>query len=168
MTKTKCPTKPGTAFAGGFYAGRFWIGDQAYALIVSPKESGEIDPMPWNESSAMVKGATSYCDGLANTKAMVRAGSKLAKQITGLRIGKFEDWYLPSRLESLLAYHELSTVKEFMEGGKQAFNREWYWTSTQRAAHADSAWFQLFGYGSQSYWLKGHNDRARAVRRIKI
>ncbi len=168
MTKPKIPTKPGTAFGGGYYAGRFFIDGQAYALIVSPKASGTIDPMPWNESTAHVAGATSYNDGAANTAAMVKAGSALAKKITGLRIGKFTDWYLPSRLELLLAHHELGTAGTFKPGGKQAFNSEWYWSSTQRAAYPGYAWMQTFGYGYQGISRKSDGCRARAVRRIKI
>ena len=49
MKTQKIPTKHGTAFGGGFYAGRFYIGTEAYALIVSPKAEGQIEPMPWNK-----------------------------------------------------------------------------------------------------------------------
>ncbi len=168
MPKPKIPTKPGIAFGGGYYAGRFFIDGQAYALIVSPKASGTIDPMPWNESTAHVAGATSYNDGAANTAAMVKAGSALAKKITGLRIGKFTDWYLPSRLELLLAHHELGTAGTFKPGGKQTLDSVWYWSSSQHAAYSDYAWLQYFGNGLQNYGHKSTTCRARAVRRIKI
>ena len=168
MTKPKIPTKPGIAFGGGYYACRFFIDDQAYALIVAPKATGAIDPMPWIESTANVAGATSYNDGLANTAAMVKAGSALAKKITGLRIGKFKDWYLPSRLESLIAHHELGSVKAFRPDGKQAFDIDWYWSSTQHAADSGYAWMQTFGDGFQYGYHKSDVSRARAVRRIKI
>jgi hypothetical protein len=36
MKIQKIPVKSGTAFGGGFYAGRFFVGTQAYALIVAP------------------------------------------------------------------------------------------------------------------------------------
>ena len=35
--KPKIPTTPGTAFGGGFYAGRIHIDGEEYALIVAPK-----------------------------------------------------------------------------------------------------------------------------------
>lgn len=168
MTKPKIPTKPGTAFGGGYYAGRFFIGAQAHALIVSPRAAGTIDPMPWAESTTNVAGAASSNDGLANTAAMVKAGSALAKKITGLRIGKFTDWYLPSRLELLIAHHELASTKAFKPGGEQAFDAAWYWSSTQHAADSDYAWMQGFGDGSQVSNHESFDDRARAVRRIKI
>ena len=168
MTTPKIPTKPGTAFGGGYYAGRFFIADHAYALIVSPKAAGTIDSTPWNESTASVAGDTSYNDGAANTAAMAKAGSTLAKKITGLRIGKFKDWYLPSRLELMLAYHELGAARAFKPGGKQAFDSAWYWSSTQHAEYSDYAWMQHFGNGDQDGYLKSDAYRARAVRRLII
>jgi len=168
MKNQKIPTKPGTAFGGGFYAGRFYIGADAYALIVAPKAEGQIEPMPWNKSLKLVTGATSYCDGMANTMAMAKAGSALAKQVLKLRIGGFKDWHLPSRLQLLIAYHELATAKAFAPEAKEAFDRASYWSSTQHAEDADSAWVQYFDYGYQGYGLKGIEWRARAVRTIKL
>jgi hypothetical protein len=36
MKIQKIPVKSGTAFGGDLYAGRFFVGTQAYALIVAP------------------------------------------------------------------------------------------------------------------------------------
>ncbi len=157
MPKTSIPTKPGTKFGGGLYAGRFFIGAQAFALIVSPKAEGDIAPMPYG-SLENVKGALSYSDGVANTKAMSKDGSELAKKIAALRIGGFKDWHLPSRLESLVAFGEL----------RSEFERDWYWTSTQRASSAEYAWIQGFGDGYQYGCRKSGGYRARAVRTIAI
>lgn len=168
MPKPKTPTQSGTAFGGGFYAGRFYIGADAYALIVSPKAEGEIKDMPWNSSLKSVAGATSYCDGLANTKAMAKAGSALAKKILKLKIGGYDDWHLPSRLQSLLAFHELGAAKLFAPGGSESYEREWHWTSTQHAEYADFAWMQYFTSGNQGYGREGSEWRARAVRMIKL
>ena len=168
MPKPKIPTQPGAAFGGGFYAGRFYIGTDAYALVVAPKAEGEIKDMPWNSSLKSVAGATSYCDGLANTKAMAKAGSALAKKILKLKIGGYADWHLPSRLQSLLAFHELAAAELFAPGGSESYEREWHWTSTQHAENADCAWVQGFGYGHQGSLHKGYEWRARAVRMIKL
>lgn len=168
MPKSKIPTKPGTAFGGGFYAGRFYIGTDAYALIVAPKAEGEIKAMPWNSSLKSVAGATSYCDGLANTKAMAKAGSALAKKILKLKIGGYDDWHLPSRLQSLLAFHELAAAKLFAPGGSESYEREWHWTSTQHAETAAYAWVQSVIGGGQGYGRQGNVWRARAVRMIKL
>lgn len=168
MAKQKIPTQPGTAFGGGFYAGRFYIGADSYALIVAPKAEGEIESMPWNSSLKSVAGATSYCDGLANTRAMAKAASALAKKMLKLEIGGYDDWHLPSRLQSLIAFHELATAKLFAPGGSESYEREWHWTSTQHAEDAGYAWVQDFGNGDQDGSHVGIEWRARAVRMIKL
>lgn len=168
MPKPKIPTQSGAAFGGGFYAGRFYIGADAYALIVAPKAEGEIKAMSWNSSLKSVAGATSYCDGLANTKAMAKAGSALAKKMLKLKIGGYGDWHLPSRLQSLLAFHELAAAELFAPGGSESYEREWHWTSTQRAEFAGYAWMQNFNYGSQLINHKVNEWPARAVRMIKL
>lgn len=150
--------QPGTPHAGGLFVARYFIGDQAYALIVSPKDAGEIAAAKWNTAKKKVADAASYADGLANTDAMVAAGSKLAKQIRALRIGDFDDWYLPSRLESLLLFGELQSE----------FERKWYWTSTQYAGYVEYAWIQGFTNGYQIASRKDSECRARAVRRVPL
>jgi hypothetical protein len=162
------PTLAGTPFAGGFYAGRFFIGGQAYALIVAPKAEGELEESAWTKSRKRVAGATSYCDGLANTEAMLAAGSGLAKWARGLRIGGFDDWHLPSRLQALVMYGELSTLPDFQEPDENGLACAWYWTSTQHAEDDVYAWYQSFSYGGQYYGLKLTELRARAVRMIRI
>jgi hypothetical protein len=156
------PTVAGTLFAGGIYAGRFFVGAEAFALVVSPKVDGEVAEIAWNKSRKSIERATSYADGRANTEAMLAAGSKLAETIRALRIGGHDDWYLPSRLESLVAFGELK--------GNPAFDFEfdWYWTSTQNASDPACAWCQNFGYGTQHDTHKGYRCRARAVRRVPI
>jgi hypothetical protein len=56
----------------------------------------------------------------------------------------------------------------FKDGGAEAFDPRWYWTSTQDASGSDYAWCQLFGIGGQNYYGKGSKLRARAVRRLPI
>lgn len=97
----------GAAIAGGFFAGRIRVGDQVYGLIVAPKAEGNHDDAVWNKSQKMVDGARSYFDGFANTEAMAAAGSKIAAWARGLKIGGFNDWYIPSRDELELSYRSL-------------------------------------------------------------
>ena len=59
-------------------------------------------------------------------------------------------------------------AEAFQEGGEQAFDTTWYWTSTQHASTTGSAWFQYFYDGFQDYYGKGSELRARAVRRLPI
>jgi hypothetical protein len=155
MQATAIPTIAGTPFEGGLYVGRYFIGAQARALIVSPKDA-ESEEVKWGPTKKVA--ALSYNDGAANTEAMVAAGSKLAISIRALRTGDFDDWYLPSRLESLLLFGEL----------REQFEPDWYWTSTQCEHNDVFAWLQGFHYGYQYFHLKDNHCRARAVRSIVI
>ena len=163
------PTTLGAPFADGFYLGRVFVGNAAFALVVAPKTEGENDETQWNESRDDVAGANSYFDGLANTEAMVAAGSELAKWARGLRIGGYDDWHLPSRQDLLVIKgNEDAAGKAFQKGGAEAFEREWYWSSTQNASAPAYAWCQSFHYGNQFNDWKGSISRARAVRRVPI
>ncbi|MDC8756229.1 DUF1566 domain-containing protein [Janthinobacterium fluminis] len=61
-----------------------------------------------------------------------------------------------------------TTVDAFQEGGNEALEPFWHWSSTQYAAVPSYAWIQFFDDGSQGYTLKSYEGRARAVRRLKI
>lgn len=161
----------GAPFAGGHFMGRVFVGLIAYALVVAPKAEGEHAETPWHETDdpVDVAGAKSYFDGLANTNAMVDAGSELAKWSRDLRIGEHDDWHLPSRQDLLVIKgNEADAGAAFKEGGAEAFEREWYWSSTQDASYPASAWCQSFGSGGQGYDWKYYIHRARAVRRVPI
>lgn len=188
-------------FAGGFYAGQIRIDGQLYALIVAAKDEGDHDDIAWNSASKSVGGALSYCDGLANTRAMAEAGSALAQWALDLRIGGHADWYIPSQDELEICYRAfkpttetnwcyarsginvaaaeptrpytpnfpLQTIhEEFREGGEQAFEAVWYWSSTQHASDSACAWSQYFDDGGQSGYHEISEFRARAVRRLII
>jgi len=191
----------GTSMGGGFYAGRILIDNVVYALIAAPKAEGEKDASEWIAKYKDVPGAKSYFDGLANTKAMAEAKSKLAIWTQALRIGGHDDWYLPAQDELEIIYRNLKPTTEqnsqyhrsginlssfdptypytpdlpaqtlaeaFQAGGEQAFEADWYWSSTQLASGSDYAWFQIFDGGNQSSGTKGIKLRARAVRRLAI
>lgn len=59
-----------------------------------------------------------------------------------------------------------TTAELFKEGGEQAFESVYHWSSS--LIGSDSAWFQNFGNGSQDYGSVGNSCRARAVRRLPI
>ena len=101
----------GTSMGGGFYAGRVRVGGEVFAMIVAPKADGETS-MSWNKSSKNVQGADSYMDGAANTTAMLKAGSDLAKWANDLRIGDSDDWYIPSQDELEIIYRNLKPTTE--------------------------------------------------------
>lgn len=56
----------------------------------------------------------------------------------------------------------------FKEGGAEAFDQVWHWSSTQYKGHAACAWAQNFGYGNQSSCRRGNECRVRLVRVIPI
>jgi hypothetical protein len=115
-SRIEVPSIPGTPYGGGFFYGRILVGDHLFALIVAPKDGGEHDDAPWNKSLKAVTGAGSYFDGLANTRAMAEAGSKLAKWALDLKVNGESDWYLPSRDELEILYRNLKpTIYENYE-----------------------------------------------------
>jgi hypothetical protein len=75
---------------------------------------------------------------------------------------------MPSTHQYTTALPAKTAADGFAEGGEQAFADEWYWSSTQHAAHADCAWGQDFDDGYQSTGGKSAQLRARAVRRFPI
>jgi hypothetical protein len=162
-TLSQVPTVLGTPFAGGFYAGRFFVDAQPYALIVAPKASGELYDVAWNIDNKHIDGALSYYDGLANTDDMIKAGSQLAASVRSLCIGGFVDWYLPSTNEALLAFVAAHSIP-----ADDGFKSTLYWTSTQYAPNSTCAWCQNFSSGIQLKWLKDAKYMARAVRRVAI
>lgn len=190
------PAAAGTPFEGGFYVGRIRVGDDLYALIVSPKTKGDAEGV-WGKYGQAVPGASSFFDGLANTLAMAEAGSAIAQAALKLEINGYTDWYIPSRDELELVYRHLkpttdenyrwrgdnpssvppgycyeeqspaqTSVAAFQEGGAEALEEAWYWSSTQSSAHF--AWGQSASDGTQGAGGKVRAGRVRAVRRFKL
>lgn len=124
----------GQPLAGGVFVTRYWLNGVERALILLPDElSG-----PWGEYGVEIKGAGSYSDGEANTRAMAEAGSVIA--IKALELGG----HIPSCLEGQL-------VMAAKADGLVVLNEErFHWLSSQRSANL--AYFMAFGDG----WL--HND----------
>lgn len=188
----------GTAFEGGFYAGRVQIDGQQHALIVAPKAEGETTGK-WGEYGQDVPGARSYNDGRANTLAMAEAGSALAQWALGLNIGGYADWYIPSRDELEILYRNLKPTDDenycsFRDGDNasslpagypyteespaqtavetfqagQAEAFEPRWHWASTQFSPHGAWDQDFDDGNQGNDHKGGELRARAVRKILI
>ena len=65
---------------------------------------------------------------------------------------------LPTRSEQSLLFANL----------KGEFQQAYYWSSQQHETNSGWAWYQNFGHGGQSNGYKGHEFRARAVRRLVI
>lgn len=186
----------GTPMPGGFFAGVFRVNGQRRALIASSKAVGEMK-QEWIKNYKNVPDAISFNDGMANTLAMAKAGSELAKRMTSLSIDGLNDFYIPSQDELEILYRAFKPTSDsnslyarsgmnvsadvptypytsempaqtslsgFQEGGTEAFDADWYWSSTQHAGYSDYAWFQSFTNGDQYDYSKGNELRVRAVR----
>jgi len=82
----------------------------------------------------------------------------------------FRDGDNPSSLPAGYPYTEQlpaqTAAEAFREGGAEAFDPAWYWSSTQYSSY--NAWGQLFGDGYQSSGGKKAAGRCRAVRLIQL
>ena len=63
---------------------------------------------------------------------------------------------------------EQTPLALFQDGGAEAFDPAWYWSSTQHAGDVDYAWCQAFGYGHQDYDHKDSQFRVVLVRRFPL
>jgi len=177
MTKTDTILPAiGQPFQGGFLAAVDYDRDgNRFALIVAPKAEGEAR-LKFRTRDGADAGARSLRDGFANSEAMNDDDHPAAQFCRGLRIGGHDDWYLPSRHEAWLLAENLlpgasyvpeqTTAEAFREGGAEAFERAWYWTSTE--CTPGSAWIQLFYYGYQVTTREFWDDRVRAVRKYQL
>ncbi len=113
----------GAPIDGGFFAGLINVNGQRFRLIRAPKAVGQHADTPWNKSRKRVDGATSYYDGLENTKAMAAAGSKVAAWALDQRINDHADWYIPAMDELEVLYRNLKpTTDENYPYGRSGLN----------------------------------------------
>ncbi|MGR4042869.1 hypothetical protein [Pseudomonas sp. 910_21] len=140
----------GQPLGGGVFVTRYWLNGGERALILLPDElSG-----PWGEYGVEIKGAGSYSDGEANTRAMAEAGSVIAVKALEL------DGFIPSCLEGQL----LMAAKA--DGLLELREDRYHWLSTQRSAHG--AYYVDFEGGWLYTGAKGHERLARPVRSLII
>ena len=140
----------GQPLAGGVFVTRYWLNGAERALILLPDElSG-----PWGEYGVEIKGAGSYSDGEANTRAMAEAGSVIAVKALEL------DGFIPSCLEGQL----LMAAKA--DGLVEIREDRWHWLSTQRSA------YYAYNMDLEDGWLlslaKDYERLARPVRSLPI
>ena len=140
----------GQPLAGGVFVTRYWLNGVERALILLPEElSG-----PWGEYGVEIKGAGSYSDGEANTRAMAEAGSVIA--IKALEL----DGFIPSCLEGQL----LMAAKA--DGLVELREDRFHWLSSQRSAYG--AYSLDFEVGWLDSHGKGSERLARPVRSLPI
>lgn len=101
----------GGALQGGFYYGQIKIGTKTYALIVSPRATGNIDgPVMQLDTAYTFTGNNIDNDGKQIQANMVAYGiTKFPAQaaVKALNIGGYTDWYIPSKYEMEILYRAL-------------------------------------------------------------
>ena len=150
------------------------IAGERYALIVAPKAEGEKMELEFKlEDCSTADGSVSDFDGMANSVLIDDVNHPAVQFCSGLQIGGFDDWYLPSRDELMMLWrnlgpHRQNTPELFRNDGAEGFQSDWYWSSTEYAQYSSYAWMVHFGYGDQDNYGKDVNCGVRAVRRLKL
>ena len=151
---------------GGIYGGILpaFDGMPARHLIFSATDAPE--RLTWGPYREKVDGASSRTDGRSNTATLLaKANLKGCDQPTypaaewaaAYTADGHSDFHLPSQAELFMA--SLYAPKAF---GQES----WYWSSTQTSAY--HAFVQDFEYGTSLWFIKGSDDRVRAVRWIPL
>lgn len=187
-----------TALAGGYFGGLFRIDGKLYANIVAGKEgaltgawnkSTDTVDAAGSYSDGLANTAAMAAAGseLAITARALRIGGCDdwhigARDAVELMYRHFkpgtdaDDMFRagdnPSSVPPGYPYTAQSPTQTgaaaFQDGGPEALETDWYWSSTQGAATPGYAWMQDFSHGVQDYGLKSNEFRARAVRRLSV
>jgi len=164
----------GSEFGGGFFGGEIVVNGERFALIVAPKAEGEKMELEYKlKDRGTADGTISDDDGFANSELINDTNHPAAHFCRSLRIAGHDDWYLPSRDELMRIWMALgpnrkNTPELFRKGSTEAFNTNWYWSSTEYAPYSGNAWVVDFFSGFQGDFIKYYFYGVRAVRRLKI
>jgi hypothetical protein len=102
----------GSAYGGGFFAGRIEQNGTIYDLVVAPKSSGENSSKQWKTANTSTSGTSSVIDGPTNSANMNNATHPAAQFCEGLTIGGFSDWYMPAKNELEVCYFNLKPTTD--------------------------------------------------------
>jgi hypothetical protein len=105
------PLQIGALYGGGYYGGSIAIDGKTYAVIVAPEAEGQ-KILAWKNDWSATPGTLSVNDGFTNSEAMNNAEHPAAHFCRSLKIGGFDDWYLPSRDELELLYRNLKPTTD--------------------------------------------------------
>ena len=79
-----------------------------------------------------------------------------------LSLGGYDDWYLPSKYELNLMYHNIGQGNALGLGNIGSFANYFYWSSTEDDYYR--AWGLMFNDGTHYVYVKNITDRVRAIR----
>ncbi len=186
----------GTAMLGGFFAGLVNINGQTKGIIVAPKSTGEYkgkwaeSEARIEGAACPVDGQQNTLDMIsAETKLgkwvkaldiggftdwHIPSRDQLEIIYRAFKPTDDENWTYSGVNISSVPPRNLYTndspnqcdLAEFKQGGEQAFDTTWYWTSTQ--VGEAYAWIQGFDIVRQYGYWKSCYLRARAVRTINL
>lgn len=113
-TETVETPQLGAPYGGGFFGGILLINGIRHGIAWAPKQyqfSSEI----LDCDRRVIGGAGSFSDSIANTRALLEAGSPAAKRVTELTINGHTDWAIPARDVVEVGYRGLkpTTTKNY-------------------------------------------------------
>ncbi len=157
----------GKTYQGGIV---FYIDSTGkHGLIAAPTDQSS--GIQWQNGYYSTTGATGTAigTGLANTNAIIIAqgeGSYAAKMCADLVIGAYSDWYLPSKDELNLMYHNIgqgAAAPLTNVGGFAGYDN--YWSSSED--DYNNVWTQSFGFGYESAYNKKSEANMLYVRAVR-
>jgi len=155
----------GESFGGGKV---FFVYDNGlHGLIAATSDQSSSSGLPWSNYVLIITGTTgdgiksgemnttlSIAEQLAYNPSVnfaAKACADFSIIVNGVNYG---DWYLPSKYELSLLYEQKDVVGGFLY--------DYYWSSNEY--DSNSAWFQIFSDGSQTYTPKNQLFHVRAIR----
>lgn len=177
---------------GGYYAG-IWTHPSGaeYHLIVAPVEF-DVAAANWTETTGEVPGARSNVNGPENTAALLALSKQAwaAEFCAGTSIDGHSDFYLMScgtydwdvdggrdASEALFIVNALgagSSSPNFGSSGPQAFQADFYWSSTEHSYSSgfyggtDAVVIRMSDGATNQGWMSGDFYRVRPIRRIPV
>jgi Protein of unknown function (DUF1566) len=155
--------KIGQTYKGGII---FYLDStKQHGLIAAPIDQSM--GIQWDNGSSTTANATgtSIGTGKTNTTAIITtqgAGDYAAKLCDDLVVGRYKDWYLPSKEELNLMYKNIGQGAAAPLTNIGGFASAYYWASSEYDSY--NIWHQDFSNGYQQLSSKGNIRYVRAIR----